>query len=440
MSRPTFVPPRLRTVSSRTTALHSRALDCAAARCDRVARAPSLLREEAVDKHGPQGTERAFNFDFSKIQIEDSAARGREVRSGGMVAPPMVHRVLASPGEPLAQEERQKFQIGLGRSLAHVRVHRDTLAAESAKAVDAAAYTVGSHIILDRAHTPGSRAHEWILAHELAHVVQQSGSSVGATIPIGALGSRYEHEADRAARHLVRGAIAPPQPGAPLQLSRQPRLTIVDYDSGLTEKQLAVVVVEAKKALGKTTEHSKDKTVKGGVEVSYRQGLKDIEKLVKRGDVIVYVIGAAKGQKSIPQDRMEKIVRDIVVAQQLPDSKLDERVKRLAGDLKETVDEKTGAVTGRSQYDPATSVSIVNVDLIPARDAGGLRAIAGDILHEGPGHRALPRGYHNPEGKGVMSENVRDSATEDQILFQSDEWDPVNAFLKSIVDDPKWNK
>jgi hypothetical protein len=82
----------------------------------------------------------------------------------------------------------------------------------------------------------------------------------------------------------------------------------------------------------------------------------------------------------------------------------------------------------------------VNVDLIPARDAGGLRAIAGDILHEGPGHRALPRGYHNPTGKGVMSKDVRDSATEDQILFQSDEWDPVNAFLKSIVDDPTWNK
>jgi hypothetical protein len=415
-------------------------LDRAAAHCDRVARARSSMRDEAVDEQAPQGIKRAFNFDFGKIQIEDSAARGPEVRSGGMVAPPIVHRVLASPGEPLAQEPRQKFETGLGRSLTHVRVHRDTVAAESAKAVDAEAYTVGAHIIVDRDHFPGSRACEWTLAHELAHVVQQSGSSAGATIPIGALGSRYEHEADRAARHLVRGAIAPPQPGAPLQLSRQPRLTIVDYDSGLTEKQLAVVVVEAKKALGKTTERSKDKTVKGGVEVSYRQGLKDIEKLVKRGDVIVYVIGAAKGQKSIPQDRMEKIVRDIVVAQQLPISNLDERAKRLAGDLKETVDEKTGAVTGRSQYDPATSVSIVNVDLIPGRDAGGLRAIAGDILHEGPGHRALPRGYHNPEGKGVMSEKIRDSATEDQILFQSDEWDPVNAFLKSIVDDPKWNK
>ena len=440
MSRCTFVPPKLRPLSSHATALHSRALDGAVARCDRVARARSFPREEAVDEPAPQGIERAYNFDFSKIQIEDSAARGHEVRSGGRVAPPIVHRVLALPGESLAQEQRQKFETGLGRSLAHVRVHRDTLAAESAKAVDAEAYAVGAHIVLDRAHTPGSRGYEWTLAHELTHVVQQSGSSVGTTIPIAARGSSYEQDADRAARHLVRGTIAPPQSGAPFQLSRQPRLTIVDYESGLTEKELAVIVVEAKKALGKTTERSSDKRVKAGVEVTYRQGLKDIEKLVKRGDVIVYVIGAAKGQKSIPQDRMEKIVRDIVVAQQLPDPKRDERAKQLAADLRETVDKKTGAVSGQSQYDPATSVSIVNVDLIPTRDPGGLRAIAGDILHEGPGHRALPRGYHNPQGKGVMSANVRDSAAEDQILFQSDEWDPVNAFLKSIVDDPKWNK
>jgi hypothetical protein len=270
------------------------------------------VREEAVDQHGRRGTESGFNFDFSKIPIEDPAAHARERRSGGLTVPPMIQRVLASPGQPLAQEERRKFEVGLGRSLADVRVHHDTLAAESAKAVDAAAYTIGHHVILDRTHAPGARAREWILAHELAHVVQQSGSSAGATIPIGALASNYEHEADRAAWHLVRGAIAPPQPMAPLQLSRQPRLTIVDYDSGLTDKQLAVVVVEARKALGKTTGRSNDKRVKSGVEVSYRQGLKDIEKLVKRGDVIVYVIGAAKGQKSIPQARMEKIVHDIV--------------------------------------------------------------------------------------------------------------------------------
>jgi uncharacterized protein DUF4157 len=407
---------------------------------DRVADARSLTRGEAVDRGGLRRSERAVSFDFSRIRIDDPAARNRSVREVGTVAPPIVHRVLASPGEPLAVQERQKFETGLGRSLAQVRVHRDAVAAESANAVDAAAYAIGPHIVMGSAHAPGSRAYEWTLAHELTHVAQQHGRRAGTTIPIGALGSRHERDADQAADQLVRGARVPPQTTVPLELSRQPRLTIVDVDSGLDEKQLAVIVVEAKKALGQVTKRSTDKRVKAGVEVSYRHGLKDIETLVKRGDVLVYLIGAEKGQKSIPQPRMEKIVHDIVAAQRLPDPKMDERAKRLAGDLRETVDLKTGAVTGRSQYDPATSVSIVNIDLIPNRDAGGLRAIAGDILHEGPGHRALPRGYHNPEGKGVMSEHVRDSATEEQILFQSDEWDAVNAFLKSVVDDPKWNK
>jgi hypothetical protein len=39
-----------------------------------------------------------------------------------------------------------------------------------------------------------------------------------------------------------------------------------------------------------------------------------------------------------------------------------------------------------------------------------------------------------------MSEKTRDSATEEQILFQSNEWDAVNEFLKSIVEDSTWNK
>jgi hypothetical protein len=357
------------------------------------------------------------------------------------LAPPIVHRVLASPGEPLATADRQRFEARLGHSLAHVRVHRDALAAASADAVSASAYTVGSHIVWGHGPGPGSRAHEWTLAHELAHVVQQRHGVRVDAIPIGAPGADHERAADRTAHHLLRGWMAPPPPTAPLQLARQPRLTIVDVESGLTDKELKIIVADAKGALDKTTKHSTDRRVKAGVQVSSRQGLKDIDQLVRRGDVIVYVIGAAKGQTSIPQARMEKIVHDIVAAQGIVDpARVDELSKRLAGDLAETVDPTSGAVSGQSEYDPATSVSIVNVDLIPKRDRASLRAIAGDILHEGPGHRALTRGYHNPDDKGVMFKKVRDTATEDEILFQSDEWDKVNAFLKSVVDDPTWNK
>jgi uncharacterized protein DUF4157 len=338
-------------------------------------------------------------------------------------------------------EDRRRFEPRLGHSLAHVRVHRDALAAASADAVAAAAYTVGSHIVWGRDPGLGSRAHEWTLAHELAHVVQHRGGVTGGAIPVGAPDSHHERAADRTANHLLRGSTPPPPTAAPLQLARQPRLTIVDVESGLTEKELKIIVADAKGALDKTTKHSKDRRVKAGVQVSSRQGLKDLDRLVKRGDVIVYVIGAAKGQTSIPQSRMEKIVRDIVAAQGIVDpARVDELSRRVAGDLTETVNPKTGAVSGQSEYDPATSVSIVNVDLIPKRDRASLRAIAGDILHEGPGHRALTRGYHNPDDRGVMFKNVRDTATEDEILFQTEEWDKVNEFLKSVVDDPSWNR
>ena len=158
MSWRTFVEPGQRMRSPHAVGVSSRELDRPASRWDRVADAPPLLRKEVVDDGGLSRTGRAFNFDFSKIQIEDPAARNRAARSGATVAPPVVHRVLASPGEPLTAEESQKFQTGLGRSLAHVRLHRDALAVESANAVDAAAYTVGPHIVLGRAHAPGSRA------------------------------------------------------------------------------------------------------------------------------------------------------------------------------------------------------------------------------------------------------------------------------------------
>ena len=382
------------------------------------------------------------------MQTEHERLQTERVESSDLgrgIAPPIVHEVLRSPGQPLDPAARAFMESRFGHDFGKVRVHTDSIAARSADAVEAHAYTVGSDVVFGSGrYTPTGRDGQRLLAHELAHVAQQrDGGMVGAAIPIGTPGSRHEREADRAAHQLVRGRVATPLAAAPLQLSRQPRLTIVDTESGLTDKELAVIVVEAKKALGKTTQHSTDKRVKAGVQVTYQRGLKDVEKLVKRGDVIVYVIGAAKGEKSIPQPRMEKIVRDIVAAQKLepPGPRFDELTKRLASDLRETVDPNTGAVTGgQSQYDPATSVSIVNVDLTPKRDAGGLRAIAGDILHEGPGHRAMSRGYHHPKDKGVMSKNVRDTATEEQILFQSDEWDAVNKFLKDIVDDPQWNK
>jgi Domain of unknown function (DUF4157) len=95
----------------------------------------------------------------------------------GSIAPPIVHQVLNSPGRHLDRTVRVGMESRFGHSFEKVRVHTDALAAESAHAVAARAYTVGSNIVFGPGrYAPGSEEGRRLLAHELAHVVQQSGS------------------------------------------------------------------------------------------------------------------------------------------------------------------------------------------------------------------------------------------------------------------------
>jgi hypothetical protein len=148
----------------------------------------------------------------------------------GRHAPPIVHDVLRSPGRPLDTGTRAFMESQLGRDsnrvrsasafpwlaasrleigpdgdafereaeriaervdsfppavasparrdFSRVRVHTDPLAAESARAVNALAYTVGSDVVFGAGqYAPGSASGRRLLAHELTHVVQQSQSS-----------------------------------------------------------------------------------------------------------------------------------------------------------------------------------------------------------------------------------------------------------------------
>jgi len=94
--------------------------------------------------------------------------------NAAMPAPPIVHSVLRSPGQPLDATTRAFFEPRFGRDLSTVRVHTDGRAADSAAAVGAVAYTVGSDVVFGRArYAPDSTSGKHLLAHELAHVIQQ---------------------------------------------------------------------------------------------------------------------------------------------------------------------------------------------------------------------------------------------------------------------------
>src|SRR5262249_22371307 len=95
----------------------------------------------------------------------------------GNAAPAGVDRALSDPGKPLDPELRQDMEQRFGYDFSRVRVHSDAAAQQSARELNANAYTVGHDVVFWAGRFPaGTHENRRLLAHELAHVVQQSGA------------------------------------------------------------------------------------------------------------------------------------------------------------------------------------------------------------------------------------------------------------------------
>ncbi len=91
-------------------------------------------------------------------------------------APASVDSVLSCSGRPLEPALRQDMEQRFGRDFSRVRVHSGAAAEQSARDVNALAYTVGYNIVFSAGRfVPASNEGQRLLAHELTHVVQQSG-------------------------------------------------------------------------------------------------------------------------------------------------------------------------------------------------------------------------------------------------------------------------
>jgi hypothetical protein len=133
---------------------------------------------------------------------------GAPGRANSSIAPSIVHTVLGSSGQPLASGTRNLMESRLGHDFSQVRVHNDLQAAASADQVKALAYTVGSDIVFGRQYQPGTLEGQWLLAHELTHVVQQRHVSAPTWqnyLSLGAEHDGYEQEADARATAVVTG-------------------------------------------------------------------------------------------------------------------------------------------------------------------------------------------------------------------------------------------
>jgi hypothetical protein len=102
-----------------------------------------------------------------------------------------------------------------GHDFGNVRIHTDDKAAASARAVNAQAYTVGRDIVFGNgSYAPGQSGGQELLAHELTHVIQQSGAATPTgDIQIGAAGDAFEQEAESNAHSVGKAQAAGMQGG-----------------------------------------------------------------------------------------------------------------------------------------------------------------------------------------------------------------------------------
>ena len=168
----------------------------------------------------------------SPSQREDDLGPGRESRSAALTAPahPIESGLLqrkardangvsegadaavasasSSSGHALPDPLMRKFEGSLGADLSGVRVHTGAESASAAEAVSARAYTIGQDIHFAAGqYDPSSGAGEHLLAHEVAHTVQQRGGTPTRQnkLAVSSTGDAAEHEADRAADAMLAG-------------------------------------------------------------------------------------------------------------------------------------------------------------------------------------------------------------------------------------------
>jgi hypothetical protein len=135
----------------------------------------------------------------------------------------VVSGVLGSAGEPLEGAARRRFERGFGHSFNRVRVHVGPEAARSARAVNALAYTVGERIVFDHGqYAPSTATGRALLAHELAHVIQQRGAQAQPWGPrLDNSAPAHDRAAEVMAEHAITGDPTPATTAAavtPVQL------------------------------------------------------------------------------------------------------------------------------------------------------------------------------------------------------------------------------
>lgn len=143
-----------------------------------------LLREAPV----PSGEDATTSTGTAMLTARDSS---------GVADNPQKIQSQLGDGRPLESGVRLRMESAFGMDFAHVRTHTGSTAARLSNRLDARAFTVGEHVVFRSGeYQPGTLVGDALIAHELAHVVQQDGESCDSEQEIQTENPVLERDAD----------------------------------------------------------------------------------------------------------------------------------------------------------------------------------------------------------------------------------------------------
>jgi len=139
---------------------------------------PGPLAEKSADPAAKQSAPKAADAAAPKKEKREETVIQRKAEPLAETQPATtgsVQEALHDAGQPLDRRTRGYMESRFGVDFGNVRVHTDDRAAQSARQINARAYTVGSDIVFSSGkYAPETSSGRKLLAHELTHVVQQS--------------------------------------------------------------------------------------------------------------------------------------------------------------------------------------------------------------------------------------------------------------------------
>jgi len=189
------------------------------------AASPQVVQRHAEANHQPHTAHIYGGGTASPELAVLDEMRGHDAAGVMPGAESMVARASGSASHALPSQLQQKFSTSLGADLSGVRVHTGGASNSAAHAVGAKAYTVGNDIHFSQGnYQPETAEGQHLLAHEVAHTVQQGAGMATRQHKLEVSGPQdhSEVEADRAADGMVRGERVSVSPVSSPTIARRP--------------------------------------------------------------------------------------------------------------------------------------------------------------------------------------------------------------------------